>query len=181
MVPTSSRSQPAATNPTSPTTTDAARSGWSNSASTTTPFGCTGPPTWISSSPSTSRLSSGDASPTLVSVRRLRTTPIAPSGLCSATSTTVRWKFGSSRSGAATSSLGAMALLVFLAAPAPARVVAADLLVLGEHALLHARRQLLLGQLAVLVGLHGLLDTTRGRRHGEGARGRLGRTGVRDA
>ena len=48
--------------------------------------------------------SAGTASSTVTSERRLRTTPIAPSSPCSPTRTTVRWKLGSSRSGAATSS-----------------------------------------------------------------------------
>src|SRR4051794_34153705 len=103
-MPARSRSASARTNPMSPITTCAALSGSANSASTTTARGCTGPPWWTSSSGPVSASSSGAASPTVVSVGRLSTSPIAPSSVCSVTSTTVRWKFGSRRVGAATSS-----------------------------------------------------------------------------
>src|SRR5690349_11263118 len=50
---------------------------------------------------STSDSSWGTASPTLVSEGRLRTSPSAPSSVCSITSTTVRQKFGSRSEGPA--------------------------------------------------------------------------------
>src|SRR6478609_9165181 len=103
-MPARSRSASARTNPMSPMTTCAAVPGSANSASTTTARGCTGPPWWTSSSGPVSASSSGAASATVVSVGRLSTSPIAPSSVCSVTSTTVRWKFGSRRVGAATSS-----------------------------------------------------------------------------
>src|SRR6476661_7843351 len=50
---------------------------------------------------STSDSSWGTASPTFVSEGRLRTSPSAPSSVCSITSTTVRQKFGSRSDGPA--------------------------------------------------------------------------------
>src|SRR5690349_8200423 len=58
----------------------------------------------MSSPSSTSDSSCGTTSETSASVGRLRTSPAAPSSLCSVTRTTVRRKFGSSRPGEATSS-----------------------------------------------------------------------------
>src|SRR5919206_1443035 len=58
----------------------------------------------MSSPSSTSDSSWGTTSETSASVGRLRTSPAAPSSLCSVTSTTVRRKFGSRRPGDATRS-----------------------------------------------------------------------------
>src|SRR3954449_3681394 len=81
--------------------TAAACVGSSNSARTITEPGETGPPTCTWSSGSVRSSSSGTTSPTVAVAGRLRTMPIAPSSPCSATSTTVRRKFGSSRTGEA--------------------------------------------------------------------------------
>src|SRR5215210_2699808 len=91
--------------PTPSNTTAAASSGSSNSATTSTAPGSTGPPTCTTAPDSTSGSSIGAASATCVSDGRLSTTPIAPpSSVCSAIRTTVRRKFGSSSDGEATSS-----------------------------------------------------------------------------
>src|SRR3954454_6776399 len=94
----------APSSPTAPTTSPAAGSGSVHSARTSTPSGLTGPPTHIGSSASRPSTRSGTASPTVASLGRFRTSPRAPAGPCSATSTTVRTKFGSSSFGPATRS-----------------------------------------------------------------------------
>src|SRR5438309_4050007 len=66
--------------------------------------GATGPPTKTTGGSAASGPHAGRAPPRAVSVGRLRTTPRAPSALCSRTSTTVRSKFGSCIVGLATSS-----------------------------------------------------------------------------
>src|SRR5947209_3658875 len=73
--------------------------------------------------------------------------------------------------------LGAVALLVLLAAPAPARVIAADLLLLAEHALLDDRH----GLPVLALRLQGRGLGRRGCRRGEGAgAGRAVAPGVGD-
>ena len=92
------------TKPTAPKRSSDASSGSSSSATASTELVETGPPTNTGSSSPAIGDSSGTASPTEVSVGRFSTRPIAPSSPCSAIRTTVRWKFGSLRTGAATSS-----------------------------------------------------------------------------
>jgi hypothetical protein len=89
----------------SPSTIAAASSGSSNSASTITDSACTGPPTKTGSPLSTRPASSSIASETVASAGRLSTSPIAPSSECSAISTTVLAKLGSTRAGEAMRSL----------------------------------------------------------------------------
>src|SRR4051794_7814759 len=78
-----------------------ASAGSSHSASTMTAVSATGPPTQTRSSSSASQARSGTASSTSVVAGRLSTSPMAPSSVCSAMSTTERAKFGSSSVGAA--------------------------------------------------------------------------------
>src|SRR5271154_2933463 len=75
-----------------------------NSARNTIEVGWTGPPTYTSSSPSTARSSCGTASPTVTSEGRVRTTPIAPSSLCTPINPPVRLKLGSYSAGEASRS-----------------------------------------------------------------------------
>src|SRR5204863_6999984 len=77
----------------------AASSGSRNSPSTSTASGCTGPPTQTGSPSSTTGSSWGTAPATSTGEGRVRTSPAAPSSLCSVTSTTARRKFGSSTAG----------------------------------------------------------------------------------
>ena len=92
---------PVPSTPTSSNAISAASVGSSNSPGTITAEGWTGPPMNSCSASSTSSSSCGTASPTVVSDGRLRTSPSAPSSVCSITSTTVRQKFGSSSDGPA--------------------------------------------------------------------------------
>src|SRR5439155_6407061 len=82
-------------------TSRSAASGFSNSASRTADSGWTGPPTNRSSSPPANSAKGGTTSLTVAGVGRLRTTPSAPSSLCSPISRMVRRKFGSNRLGPA--------------------------------------------------------------------------------
>src|SRR4051794_13248135 len=86
---------------TSTTSAKTGSSGSATSASTTPDVGWTGPPAKIGASGPISGSRSGAASATVMPLGRLRITPIAPSSPWSATSTTVRRKFGSSSCGAA--------------------------------------------------------------------------------
>ncbi len=78
--------------PSGPTTWVPASAMSSNSPTATTDCGDTGPPMHTSSSGGASAASCGTASATRVSDSRSSTTPIAPSGVCSSISTTVRRK-----------------------------------------------------------------------------------------
>src|SRR6266536_989204 len=82
----------------------AASSGSRNSPSTSTPFCCTGPPRQTCSTSATSGSSCGTTSATAAGEGRFRTSPAAPSSVCSVTRTTVRRKFGSMSDGEASSS-----------------------------------------------------------------------------
>src|SRR6266545_671267 len=108
------------TKPRSGSTSTAARVGSTHSASTITPLGATGPPTYTRSWVSASHSRSGTASLTVAVEGRLRTSPIAPSSVCSAISTTVRRKLGSSRVGPARRSLPRCESIRRLWRPAPA-------------------------------------------------------------
>src|SRR4051812_16672843 len=93
-----------ASSPSPGTSTTSAKTGSSGSATsarTTPDVGWTGPPAKIGASGPISGSRSGAASATVMPLGRLRITPIAPSSPWSATSTTVRRKFGSSSCGAA--------------------------------------------------------------------------------
>src|SRR3954453_17573774 len=98
---TSASSPRPGTRTTSPNT---GSSGSATSARTTPEVGWTGPPAKIGAAGPMSGSRSGAASATVIPLGRLRITPIAPSSPWSATSTTVRRKFGSSSRGAATRS-----------------------------------------------------------------------------
>ena len=87
-----------------PSTSSPAGAGSRNSARNTIELGCTGPPTYTGSSSATACSSCGTASPTVTAEGRLSTTPIAPSSLCTLTSTTARLKLGSCSAGDASSS-----------------------------------------------------------------------------
>src|SRR4051794_23237094 len=95
---TSASSPKPGTSTTSPNTGSSASA---TSARTTPEVGCTGPPAKIGAPGPMSGSRSGAASATVIPLGRLRMTPIAPSSPWSATSTTVRRKFGSSSCGAA--------------------------------------------------------------------------------
>jgi hypothetical protein len=83
--------------PTDPNTRRSANSGCDSSARSTGLAGWTGPP-WKSGSPGgTNSLRAGRVFWTVTSRTRFRTTPSAPSALCSPTKTTVWRKFGSYR------------------------------------------------------------------------------------
>src|SRR3954453_12725409 len=120
-----------------------ASSGRSNSASTITAVSATGPPTYTGASSPASHDRSGTASPTVAAAGRLSTSPIAPSSVCSAISTTVLTKFGSRRTGDARMSLPRSDSAI------PALCLVADL-----RGLLLGRRLLLL--LLLLLGRLGL-------------------------
>src|SRR5690242_20532070 len=86
--------------PSAPKSGTAASLGSTNSTSTSTAFGWTGPPNHTGSSSSSTRGSSdGTSSETALGDGRLSTSPDAPSSECSVISTTVRRKFGSSKDG----------------------------------------------------------------------------------
>src|SRR4051794_24082168 len=89
---------------TSTTSSNTGSSASVTSASTTPEVGCTGPPAKMGASGPINGSRSGAASATVMPLGRLRITPIAPSSPWSASSTTVRRKFGSSSCGAAISS-----------------------------------------------------------------------------
>ena len=78
--------------PTSPTISLLASAGSACSPIAVIALDCTGPPTWSTCSSPISSARSGAASPTVASEGRFSTSPKAPSGVCSTTSTTVRRK-----------------------------------------------------------------------------------------